>query len=291
MKLFIAYTALLLAVVISSVGSLNILLKSDLLVSPQLKAIAAVSGIRRHPDSQATGVPVQADTQIAEVTAQKDNFQVVLGQVDTSFDYEQMEDFEFVYGKGEQTQVDADMIYNNSFSELPLIEEDYYYRKYENAAAGVAGINKTPIMRPGDSIGVIADRFINIKTYNGYVQPPGYYFASGVCWTSSTLGFMMDNANWHFKKRFGVNLFVFGSRDRAPHPDSYETYHGHGDTIMQITEGNPLQDFRFTINPRLKTMPEVANIKIKVMMLATDEHETASHGQSIGAYIISNKKF
>jgi hypothetical protein len=53
----------------------------------------------------------------------------------------------------------------------------------------------------------------------------------------------------------------------------------------------PLQDYRFTVNPVLATMPELADLKLKIVMLATTDHPTASHGQSIGGYILSNKEF
>jgi hypothetical protein len=226
----------------------------------------------------------------------QDNFPIINVMSDVT-NFDEVEDFEFTYGKQDLSKIEleSDMIYKNSFTEQPLFWPDYYYRKYENAVAGANGLNKMPILLPGKSIGVIKDRYIDVKIHNGYVQPPGYYFASGLCWSTSALGAMMDQANTEFKAKYGVPLFTFRPGDRAPHTDWYRTYlnsnNGRGYTVLQMSSGVPVQDYRFTVNPELKNVPELADIKIKIVMLYSREHETAAAGQSIGGYIISNKEW
>jgi hypothetical protein len=61
--------------------------------------------------------------------------------------------------------VDSDMIYYNSFKELPLYPSDYYWGKFTNAVAGVNQINNIPILNPGKRIATIGDRYIDVKTY------------------------------------------------------------------------------------------------------------------------------
>lgn len=226
------------------------------------------------------------------VQAPNDNFPVA-EYASNKIDYVEVEDFEFTYGRVDPSsiQVDPDMTYKNSFTELPLYFQDYYYRKYENAMAGVNGLNKMPILKPGDNVGVIRDKYINVKAYNGFVQPPGYYFGSGLCWSTTTLGIMMDNANKDFQAKYGIPLFTFKSGDRAPHSTYYKTYHGYGYTVLQISTGVAAQDYRFTINPAIKNKPELADLKIKIVLVGTRDHDWGAYGQSVGAYILSNKDF
>ena len=258
---------------------------------PDFKSVKDVTGLQRFAFSDSFNANSVKPTNEVGIEARQDNFAVALDTFDSEINYEEKEEYELVYEVPDFSNLDADMVYRNAFSEEPLFPQDYYYRKFENAVAGVNGVNKMPIIKAGDSYGVIRDKFINIKTWNGYVQPPGYYFASGVCWTSSMLGFLQDNSNKLFREKYGVDLFVFGRGDRGPHPDYYRTYNGRGYTIMQLHEGVPLQDYRFTVNPALKNMPELADIKMKIVMFASTVHPTASHGQSLGGYILSNKEF
>lgn len=223
-------------------------------------------------------------------TALKDNFQVTA--LTSVVELNGTKEIDPVTSKYEpqNTQADPDMTFQFAATEMPLYSEDYYYRKYENAAAGAIGINNIPVLKAGSRIGVIKDKFISIRTYRGFVQPPGYFFGSGVCWSTSLLGTMMDNANKKFKEKYNLDLFVYNSRDRDPHPDSYRTYGGRGWTIMQATEGVPIQDYAFTVNPEISNNPEIADLKLKIVMIATDKHETASHGQSLAAYLLTNKE-
>jgi len=222
-----------------------------------------------------------------------DDLQVVID--DTGLEgLDVLQEYEKSYGEIDTTdiKVDSDMKYHNSFYELPLYPEDYYWRKYENAAAGAMQLNNMPILHPGDRIAVIGDVYINIKANNGYLRPAyGYGFASGVCWSTSALGLMMDEANKDFESMYQIPLFVFGRYDRAPHSHHYKTYHGGGYTILQKHTGIAVQDYKFTINPDIANHPNLKNLKLKIVMVATNTHETAAYGQSIGGFIISNYEF
>lgn len=188
-------------------------------------------------------------------------------------------------------QVDADMIYSNSFIELPLYDVDYYWGKYHNARAGARQLNYMPILVPGTSIGIIRNVYINIR--EGYIKPPGFYNGSGVCWSSSTLGAIQDKANADFRAKYGVDLFTFRPGDRIGHGHSYPTYTngGYGYTIFQNGVGIPGTDYRFTVNPNLKKIEGLSDIKVKIVMLYSDKHPNASHGQALAGYVISNKEF
>lgn len=179
---------------------------------------------------------------------------------------------------------------------MPLVAQEYYWGKYENAKAGVQGLNKIPVLTPGDDIEVVTEKYINIKSENGYIQPAyGYYYASGVCWSTTVLGGLMDNANADFQKKYGVNLFVFEYGDRSPHSKWYKTYEqangGYGYAIYQLSEGNPGLEYRFKVNPELDNIDELKDISLKIVMMSTDSHDKAYEGQSIGGYILSNIEF
>ncbi|KXK26420.1 MAG: hypothetical protein TR69_WS6001000423 [candidate division WS6 bacterium OLB20] len=292
MKAIATYLLFVGAVIVLSFSIVLYTVKSGIPASPSLRAIAEVSGIRRVPSKSTSARLVSASNESEGVEAQNDNFAVVIEPVVTNYSYEVWEDFEFDYGRQNEIIPDPDMVYKNSFSEQPLVDEDFYQGKFENAAAGVLGLNRMPVLTPGMSIGVVRDRYINIRGNNGYVRPAnGYYFGSGVCWSTSTLGFLLDNANSDFRDRYGLDLFVYGRGDRAPHGDYYETYGGRGYTILQAAEGVPVQDYRFTVNPAISKVPELADLKMKIVMLASDDHASAAYGQSIAGYIVSNKDF
>jgi hypothetical protein len=190
-------------------------------------------------------------------------------------------------------RVDSDMVYKNTFKELPLYAVDYYYNKYTNAVAGVRQLNTMPIMTPGTSIGIIRNLYLVIIPKYGYVRPPHYVYGSGVCWTTSTLGAMMDDANVAFKKKYGVDLFIYRSGDRAPHGGFYPTYTNgqHGYTILQSGIGNPAQDYRINVNPAISRIPGLSDLKIKFVLLNSSKHPKGAYGESIAAYLISNKEF
>lgn len=292
MKAIASYLLFVGAVIALSFSIVLYVVKSDIPASPQIRTIAEVSGFKRSPSKSSTAYLVSASADTDGVLATNDNFEVVIDPGQTVLAYEVWEDFEFDYGKQSTPAVDVDMTFKNSFSEQPLVEKDYYQGKYENAAAGVNGLNRMPILRPGDSIGVVREMYINIRGRNGYVRPSnGFYYGSGVCWSTSTLGFLMDNANDDFNEKYGIDLFVFRGYDRAPHGTYYETYGGYGYTILQAAEGVPVQDYKFTVNPEISSIPELSDLKLKVVMLASNEHETAAYGQSIAGYILSNKDF
>ena len=188
-------------------------------------------------------------------------------------------------------KVDPDMIYSNSFTELPLFDSDYYWGKYHNGRAGAMQLNYMPIFVPGNSVGILRDKYVNIR--EGYIKPPHYYNGSGVCWASSTLGALQDKANADFRAKYGVDLFIFNPGDRTGHGGTYMTYtnNHHGYTIFQISYGSGAPDYRFTINPDLKNIEGLSDIKIKIVMLYTEKYPTASHGEALAGYIISNKQF
>jgi hypothetical protein len=212
---------------------------------------------------------------------------------------DQVEGFEMIYGRQDLNALSggqADMVYINSFTELPLVRKDYYWGKYENGLAGVNGLNRMPVFKPGDGLGVIASQYINVKSYNGYIQPKnGYYFGSGLCWSTSELGYLMDQANADFQAKYGIALFTFKRGDRAPHSSFYKSYlpsnRGYGYTVMQKSAGVPVQDYRFPITPALKNREDLKDIKVKIVMLASTTHPTAHAGQSIGGYVLSNVDF
>jgi len=189
--------------------------------------------------------------------------------------------------------VDSDMIYHNTLREMPLAPTDWYYQKYTNAVAGVRQINLVPILHSGDTISLINDGYINIKSFAGYVRPPHYVFGSGLCWSTSALGAMLDDANIAFRNKYGMDLVVYSPGDRAPHGGYYLTYtNGHrGYTVLQSQSGRAVQDYRFTVNPRIKLIPGLEDFKMKIVMIYSNTHPSASNGESIGAYIISNKEF
>ncbi len=293
MKVITAYIAFTIIVLVASFGFiiLSFASKHGIIGIPDFKSVKDVSNLQRYSSTATYNPATVRESAAVGLEAKNDDFAVESDAADTEIAYEEKQPFELTYEPPDLSNMDADMTYKNDFSEEPLVAQDYYYRKYENGMAGANGINKIPLLHAGDSYGVIKNKFINIKSWNGFVQPPGYYFGSGVCWSTSALGLMMDNANKSFHAKYGVDLFVFNKGDRAPHPHFYKTYFGYGYTIMQLHEGVPLQDYRFTVNPQLSSMPGLSDIKIKIVMLATTAHPTASHGQSLGGYFLSNKEF
>jgi|SRR3990167_4048272 len=299
MKRRVLVILILASFLLLGVATALLFFRSDLTNFTTLDSLAAYAGLPRLINKEQVvhnNEAVEIISYSPGTAAKQDEFPVSQYRID-EFSYKVVEAFEELYGSVGSTgiKVDADMIYTNNFIETPLYPQDYYYRKYENAVAGAKGINKVPILGPGSRISLIRQMYINVKSWNGYVQPPGFYFGSGLCWSTSTLGYLMDDANKNFRNKYGVPLFVFRGGDRAPHGDWYQTYEnsngGWGYTVLQISAGNPAQDYGFTVNPDLKNIPELADIKIKLVMVGTTSHATGSHGQSLGAYIISNKKF
>ena len=210
-----------------------------------------------------------------------------------SYDFrtEKLADFENGFDRPDIGITDPDMVYKTAFLELPLISQDYYRNKYENAVAGAKGINRIPVLKPGDKTSVIRQLYIDINPGNGFVYAPAHYFGSGVCWSTSALGLMMNRANDQFKAKYGIDLFVYKAWDRAPHPDYYATYHGNGYTILQMGRGDALQDYTFTVNPKISELDGMSDFKVKVVMLNSNHRENASHGQSIAGYVLTNKDF
>lgn len=187
---------------------------------------------------------------------------------------------------------DKDLIYIPMQVELPLQQGDYYYGKYENGRAGAYEINKIPVLYPGDSIRLIGDGYITVKSNAGYIQAPRHYFGSGLCWSTSTLGQLMDYANIEFNQKYGINLFLF-PYGRYPHSSYYKTYassnNGFGYTVIKKASGSV--DYGFQINPKLANHPELYKLKLRIVLTAREDHPSADHGQSLGGYILSNVDF
>ncbi|KXK26015.1 MAG: hypothetical protein TR69_WS6001001308 [candidate division WS6 bacterium OLB20] len=188
---------------------------------------------------------------------------------------------------------DKDLILKFAEVNLPLYKQDYYWGKYLNGAAGAKELNKMPVLRPGDRISVIRDGYLTLSPKSGYVRPTnGYYYGSGLCWSTSALGQMMDYANTEFRKKFGIDLFVFSGRDRAPHGTWYKSYEhsnrGYGYTVIKISSGGG-QDYSFTVNPAISSLPNMNDFKLKIVMTYRTDFPGAYFGQSIGGYIMTNK--
>ncbi|MCA9383044.1 hypothetical protein KC909_01640 [Candidatus Dojkabacteria bacterium] len=223
------------------------------------------------------------------IFANQDNFPITDLPI-TNVVLEEVQVYEQQFALADQNGYDRDMKFSNTKSEQPLVAQDYYWGKYINGSAGAKQINSIPVLKPGDRVALLGDNVFQLYASNGYVKPSGYHYASGLCWSSSALGLLQDNANKAFQEKYGVPLFVFNYGDRGPHGHYYATYGGYGYTVFR-QNGVPVQDYRFTVNPALADIPELADIKVKIVMTYTDEHPTAAFGQSIGGYIQSNKEF
>lgn len=218
----------------------------------------------------------------------KDKFAVFIGGEDEE---EQLSGMEFVLGES----IDLDLVYKKLLIEMPLVGCDYYYGKHINATAGVNEVNHVPVLQPGDRVDLIRDGYLTMSRSRGYVSPgSGFLYASGVCWTTSAIGTLMDEANKLFDQKYQMPLFIFRNGDRAPHPVAYQTYknsnYGKGYAIVKIPNGSGT-DFSFIVNPQLKDNPKFVNLKIKIVMISSVENDQAFLGQSIGAYIQTNVDF
>ncbi|MBN1915895.1 hypothetical protein JW796_02770 [Candidatus Dojkabacteria bacterium] len=184
--------------------------------------------------------------------------------------------------------------FNNILVELPLVRNDYYTGKFINAAAGAYQLNKIPVLTPGDRIRVIADGYITFSKNAGYVKAEKpFYYASGVCWSTSTLGKLMDEANINFSRKYGLPLFVFNFGDRVPHNKPAKTYttsnNGYGYAILRT--GNHVQDYSFTVNPEIKNNIDLSDLRLRIVMTTSESNPEGYTGKSIGAYLVSNKEF
>lgn len=185
--------------------------------------------------------------------------------------------------------------YKGGFVALPLYPEDYYYGKHINATAAVKELNKISPLSPGDRVRIIRDGYLTMKAEEGYTKPGGnFVYASGVCWTVSTFGAIMDKANQEFTDTYGLPLFVFGYLDRGPHKKAYRTYtgsnYGYGYTVA-IDPSGYVFDYSFTINPELSNIPELADIKVDIVMKSVTNHRAGYNGESIEGYVITNLNF
>jgi len=183
----------------------------------------------------------------------------------------------------------------NASVTLPLVQEDYYYGKHFNATVAASELNSLKNLKAGDRISIVKHGYLTMEDSKGYIDPPGdkYPFASGVCWTVSTLGYLMDEANVKFKAKYGIPLFVFEKGDRIPHKHSYTTYapsnNGYGYTVT-INDGW-IFDYKFTINPNLADHPKLQHIRLKIVMYGTTDHPSGYNGESIGAELKTNVKW
>ncbi len=216
--------------------------------------------------------------------AYKDNFQVI---DELEISKEEVALDEQVLG----VQTEPGMIYKVFEVNYPLAREDYYIGKFTNARAGNFEINKMPVVAPGSSVALIRDGFITLNRSYGYVYPPnGFYYASGICWSVSVLGGMLESVNAEFQRRWGMPLFNF--IQASPHAGVYKTYqnsnNGGGYTIVKRGRGGV--DFEFQVNPQVQHYPFFQDLKLEVLMISQDNHPDGYRGESIGAYLISNKR-
>jgi hypothetical protein len=186
------------------------------------------------------------------------------------------------------------LIYRSSTVSLPLKRQDYYWGKFQNGKAGAREINRVPVLTPGKKVSLIGNGYITLSPSKGYVRPyNGYYYGSGLCWSTSLFGAVMDKANARFIKRFKVPLFVFKPRNRAPHSTWYSTYsksnNGYGYSVLKSRYGG--QDYTFQVNPQLKRNWKLKKLKIKIVMVANPKSKRAYKGQMLYGFILSNIKF
>lgn len=191
--------------------------------------------------------------------------------------------------------IDPDLKYKDTEVNLPLAQYDYYFRKWQNAKSATKELNGMPTLKVGDRIKIIQDGYLTFDSRFGYEKVYNYYYASGVCWAVSTLGQLMDYANKEFKAKFGLVLFVYYRGDRAPHGHTYTTYkksnYGYGYTVLKTQSESSTQDYGFQINPKLAERDDLKDLKLDIILTASETYSGAYKGQAIGGYILSNKDF
>jgi hypothetical protein len=220
-------------------------------------------------------------------SAQKDIFTVFEGKEDEIY----APNLDEIQG----VSADKDMIFKKHLVELPLVAQDYYYGKFINASSAVNEINTVPILHPGDRINLIGQNYLTLSKNRGYVYPgQGFLYASGVCWSTSSVGTLMDEVNHAFIEKYSIPLFTFHYGDRTPHPAIYSTYQdsnfGRGYTIVKVPSGYST-DYSFEVNSAVSKIKGLENLKIKIVMFAREDCEKAFAGQSIGAYLQTNIDF
>jgi len=251
--------------------------------NPELYAIINDQGIEFSRESELLAGDQLPETYTSDITAQ-DNFMVT--------DWSEEELAAQTLPETSAYDVSTAMPYKHFGIDFPLKPRDYYWGKWLNAKAGAGEINKIPELVPGNRINLIRNGYLTLSPAAGYVRPTnGYYYGSGLCWSTSVLGGFMDAANWHFTRTWGIPLFTFNTYDRAPHPSYYETYknsnNGYGYTVIKIGSGG--RDYSFNINPEVGKIRALGGLKIKIVLNWTNKFPGASHGESIGAYLLSNK--
>lgn len=189
---------------------------------------------------------------------------------------------------------DAAITHQYAFVDSPLQPKDYYGGKYTNAKAGANEINSMPVLRVGERHSLLRSRIITLKGSKGYVQSDLEYFASGVCWTVSVFGYLMDVANTQFRQKYGIDMFVF-PQGRSPHGKKYDTYRfingGRGYTIFNSPDPKRHVDYTFGLNPQITEIEQLKDLQVKIVMTATSSSGKAYRGQSIGGYVLTNKDF
>ncbi len=235
-----------------------------------------------------------ADEQIIDSQAEKDAFPVYVNDETNQASLIRLVTTDVIPRKVESTSY-IDLSKEVVNYELPLKKIDYYAGKYLNARAGVKETQKIPILSPGDRVRLIGDGIITVSPVYGYVKPVGYYYGSGLCWTVSTLGGIIDQANIEFRNKYGMDLFVFRAGDRSPHDKYYSTYapsnHGYGYSVYRVASGKGTVDYTFQVNPELKNHSQLNGIKLKIELSAINNHPTAYNGESISAKLYSNFEF
>ncbi len=188
--------------------------------------------------------------------------------------------------------IKKELIYKKSFTEVPLASGDYYYGKYINASIAAGEINDIPIITPGDRIAIISDNYLTFDKSKGYIKPSAnIYYASGVCWTATTLGALMDQANSEFINKYGIPLFTFEQWDRYAHKNKYATYaginYGYGYAVSKPPSGKVF-DYKFTVNPEILNIPEFEDFEIRIVIGGRENSPVGYKGQVIDGYILSN---
>jgi len=188
--------------------------------------------------------------------------------------------------------IKKELIYKKSFTEVPLASGDYYYGKYINASIAATELSEMPILKPGDRISIIGDNYLTFDKSKGYIKPSAnIYYASGVCWTATTLGAFMDQANIEFTNKYGVPLFTFEQWDRYAHKNRYATYaginYGYGYAVSKPPSGKVF-DYKFTVNPEISNIDELKDLEIRIVMEGREDSPTGYRGQVIDGYILSN---